>query len=216
MDDEFGKLIAALSRVYGFIKQTLSTMGIGMSSFISFLKTEQGKKLAEAALRSIGTQYLETQRVVVLGKNKIRVKLDAPPKLPFDGAEIEAHFGSGWVTVEKRKDGQLYVGGRKVILHVSECQKDGKKIKGYELCEELTGKTVLNANILDALLEFTHLIPEDWKEKTVFFWGTIYRNSDGYLCVRFLFWGGSRWHWCCYCLGGDFDGRDPAALLASS
>jgi len=37
----------------------------------------------------------------------------------------------------------------------------------------------MNANVLDYLLAHPELIPEDWKNKYVFFWGTIYRYSSG-------------------------------------
>src|SRR3989338_5260179 len=72
--------------------------------------------------------------------------------------------GMGWVTVEKRADG-LYVNGRKVILHVEPGQK--------HTCEVLGGETLLNAfrhrkpvlhpNLIDALLEYPHLIRDDEK-----------------------------------------------------
>lgn len=158
---------------------------------------------------------------VTLGPTTIKVNLDAAPKLPFSGAEVERHIGDGWAIVEKRSDG-LYVSGRKVIQHLSKRQQNGKSLKGYELREELTGKPILNANLLDALYENTHLIPEDWKKdeqgntRYIFFWGTIYRGSDGNLSVRYLFFNDGAWRRrYCRWLGRDWRGYDPAASLAS-
>lgn len=151
----------------------------------------------------------------------INVNFGFSPKLPFDGARIEKHLGTGWVPVEKRADG-LYVDGRKVVFHLSNRQQSGKRLKGYELRNELSGKPVLNANLLDALCENSHLISEDWKKdergniRYIYFWGTVYRNlrSDNlyvrYLCFRDGSWGRD-YGW----LGRDWGGHRPAAVLAS-
>ncbi len=63
--------------------------------------------------------------------------------------------------------------------------------------------SVLNSAVLDFLLAHPELIPEDWKEKEVSFWGTIYfeQNDDwrhpSRECVRTLFWNNtqSKWSW---------------------
>lgn len=151
----------------------------------------------------------------------INVNLGFSPKLPFDGAEIEKHDGTGWAPVERHTDG-LYVDGRKVILHLSKRQQGSKWIKGYELRDELSGKPVLNANILDALYENPHLIPEDWKRdekgnvRYIFFWGTIFRDPGTVsLYVRYLCFHGGSWGRDYFWLGFDWSDRDPAALLAS-
>ena len=167
------------------------------------------------------------ERIQVLSRTVILVDLNAPPELPFDGATIEPNtsstcrIGSGWVRVEKREDG-LYVDGRKVILYLSEQQKNGR-MSGHELREELTGKPVLllHPNILDALLEHPDFIPEDWKNdesensRCIFFWAVIFRGSDGALCVRCIFFYSRRWHWNYRWLGYGWDDLLPAALLAS-
>jgi len=159
-------------------------------------------------------------RVIKINETTIVVNLGAVPKLPFDGATMEQHIGEGWAIVEKRSDG-LYVSGRKVALHLSKRQQNGKWLKGYDLCEELTGKPVLNANVLDALYDNPHLIPEDWKKdewgniRYIFFWGTIYRNASGRLYVRDLCFFDGAWHRRCAWLAAGWGGVNPAALLAS-
>ncbi|OGZ09755.1 MAG: hypothetical protein A3D65_05515 [Candidatus Lloydbacteria bacterium RIFCSPHIGHO2_02_FULL_50_13] len=143
----------------------------------------------------------------------------ADPFVPT-GWSIELHTKSGLMKLERR-GAHLYLNGKKIVLFVSEKQQGGKTIRGRELREELSGKKVFNANVLDYLLAHPELIPESWKEKTngnttfIFFWGTIYRLSDGYLFVRCLLWLDGAWHWRSRWLGNDFYGHDPAALRAS-
>lgn len=132
------------------------------------------------------------------------IDCDAKPFIP-DGWKVEKH----------RKDGQLEWNAEKVSLYLSQLQKDGKYIGGNELRKELQGMFVYNANVLDYLLVHQELIPEEWKGKAVFFWGTIYRHSDGDLCVRFLRWDGVQWHWDYRWIGYDFYSVSPAVLRAS-
>ena len=132
------------------------------------------------------------------------VDCDAKPFLP-----------QGWKVEEHKKGGQLTLDMSKILLHLSSNQMNGKYIEGNKLCKELASEQVLNANVLDYLLAHPELIPEDWKGKYVFFWGTTYRNSHGNLCVRCLYWRGGAWRWDCHWLGGGFGGYSPAAVLAS-
>lgn len=155
-----------------------------------------------------------------VSETAINVNLGFSPRLPFDGAQIESPLGSGWAPVEKRADG-LYVDGRKVILHLSKRQQGSKWIKGYDLRDELSSKPVLNANILDALYENPHLIPEDWKKdeqgntRYIFFWGTIYRRAGGRLCVRYLCFSDGRLCRFYFWLDVGWYSDRPAAVLAS-
>jgi hypothetical protein len=80
---------------------------------------------------------------------------------------------------------------------------------------------VMNANVLDYLLANPDLIPEEWKKdekgntRYIFFWGTVYRRSNGNLCVRCLYWDDSGWYWSLRWLVIDFFGFYPAAVPAS-
>jgi hypothetical protein len=132
------------------------------------------------------------------------IDLDADPFVP-----------GGWTLEEHRKGGQFEWDSARVALYLSPEQQGRKVIKGDRLRDELKGKPVFNANLLDYLLANPQLIPEEWKGKFVFFWGTIYRDSDGCLYVRCLFWGGGRWYWDGSWLDGDWGGYFPAAVPAS-
>jgi len=147
-------------------------------------------------------------KLVLNGQAKIEVikcliDLDADPMIP-----------DGWKVEEHTKGGQFQFDLVKVSLHLDEQQKAGY-IVGRELRNKLQGRPVFNANLLDYLLTHTELIPEEWKGKTVFFWGTIYRSSDGCLIVRSLGWSGGRWDWSCLWLGGRLSDDCPAAVPAS-
>ena len=129
----------------------------------------------------------------------------------------------GWTVDEHQKGGQWKFDPKQVEFYLSSGQKgdDNKAIEGYKLRKELAGKPVLNANVLDYLLKNPHLIPEEWKKdgqgntRYIFFWGTVYRNRDGDLFVRYLYWYHGGWHRSYRWLGRGWDGRSPSALRAS-
>ena len=144
-----------------------------------------------------------------LGTHEIRemehmIDCDADPFLP-DGWKVEEHQRGGIVKWTQSL----------ISLHLEDGQKNGKWMKGDALRKALKGQKTLNANVLDFLLKHPELIPDEWKNKAVFFWGTIYRFSDGNLCVRYLSWDGDGWHWSYYWLDSDWDDSNPAAVRAS-
>ena len=144
---------------------------------------------------------------VIKGQAEIKVierliDCDAAPFVP-----------DGWSVEEHKKGGSLKFDSSKISLYLSKKQKKGT-IGGHDLREELANKPVMNANVLDYLLAHPELIPESWKGKAIFFWGTIYRSSGGGLCVRYLGSVGSEWDWSYRWLDSGFDSFDPAALAS--
>jgi len=81
-----------------------------------------------------------------------------------------------------------------LLLYLSKKQQQGI-IEGNKLKKELKNQKVLPANVLDYLLRHPEIIPEEWKGKIIFFWGTIYCNFNCNLFVRYLGWDGDRWDW---------------------
>ena len=139
-------------------------------------------------------------------KTKHIINTNKKPLLPkdYESWKIESHIKNGKVDLSK------------IELYLSEKQKTGY-IEGNDLLKELEGKNVLNANVLDYLLEHPDLIPSKWKGKHVYFWGTIYRDFDGGLCVRCLVSDGKSWDWRYYWLDDNFFGSfDPAAVAGKS
>ena len=119
----------------------------------------------------------------VLGREHL---IDCNPLNPWtkDGFTIEEH----------QKGGQWKFDPKQVEFFLASGQKDGKVIEGNKLRKELAEKSVMNANVLDYLLAHPELIPDGWKTdgngntRYIFFWGTVYRDRGGDLCVRCLDW----------------------------
>lgn len=160
----------------------------------------------EALLNKIGGE--DGMMAILSGRATIAyikhiINLDADPRTPYEGWSVEEH----------KKGGQFEWNSEKVKLFLSESQKTGS-IEGHKLRKELADQPVFNANILDYLLDNPRLIPEEWKEKMVFFWGTIYRDSDGNLFVRYLVWRGGSWEQSYSWLVNAFDTDDPAVVSA--
>lgn len=115
--------------------------------------------------------------------NKYIIDLDEDPFLEED-RNIEYHH----------RQGKIEWDATKAALHLAEGQKNG--ITGHELRNRFReGMLALNANALDYLLVFQMLIPEEWKGKTIFFWGTIYRGWLGGFFVRGLYYRGDNRGW---------------------
>lgn len=143
------------------------------------------------------TRFIQNgARVHIVGNHVINCSADPfiPEDLSPEGLSVEEH----------RRAGDFVWDPKKVLLYLSKIQKKGKVIEGNKLRKELSEKPVLNANVLDYLLAHPELIPEEWKRKQVFFWGTIYRTSAGHLFVRHLEYDGERWSWGCGWLGGTW------------
>ena len=132
---------------------------------------------------------------------KYLVDLDAKPYIP-----------DGWKVEEHQKGGQFKYDATKVELYLADEQKKGS-IQGNKLRQKLESKNPFNANLLDFLLAHPELIPDSWKGKFIFFWGTIYRCADGNLYVRYLHWSGDGWFWHFYWLEDDWYSAYPAAVL---
>lgn len=131
------------------------------------------------------------------------IDCDAAPFLP-----------NGWSVEKHTKGGQFEWNPTRVKLYLAKSQKPGKFVEGNQLRKELEGQKVLNANVLDDLLANPTFIPEEWKGKAVFFWGTIYRSRAG-LFVCYLGWNDGKWGRGCSWLGDNFYDNGPAAVLAS-
>ena len=216
-----GLLMSKVQDLYTTVRDTLGGMGIGMD-IIPWLAGDGKKSLVEK-LKALGTEFKNTQRIRLTGnKNLIWVNLDAPLKLPFDGAEPkpDQNAPSGWVKVELKK-GSLYVDGKKIVAHLDEGQKDGKVMQGHKLAEAPTGKSVEHPNILDALLELPHLVPDELKKdglgRTIYlyFWAVKFRDRDGGLYVRYGCWDGGAYRSDFRWLDGHWGGQGPAAVRAS-
>ena len=187
----------------------VSEISVGLAHELCITAVKAGFTSVELGNLAKNEEKMRQFRQVLLGHASVQViehliDCDADPFIP-----------NGWKVEEHQKGGAFKWNTSQVSLFLSEPQKRGRSIEGNKLRNTLKSEPVLNANVLDYLLAHPDLIPEDWKGKYVFFWGTIYRSSGGGLFVRCLFWGGGRWGWNCDWLDRGFGGDDPAALRAS-
>lgn len=140
---------------------------------------------------------------VVKGHAEIRhihfINCDAAPFIP-----------EGWGVEENRKGGVKHL-PENIVLYLAKKQEK-EIVSGYDLRKELADKPVFNANMLDWLLAHPELIPDSWKGQCVFFWGTIYRNPEGCLVVRYLYFGDNQWKWDYSLLDSYFYSNYPAAV----
>ena len=199
------------------------TLGVGLAQEIEHALNRNGfQSLEEVKALTVG-DFLGRVRGVQMGLYEIKpvehaVDLGADPFLP-DGWSVEEHQKGKFVKLERNGD-DLYLDGKKIEFWLSREQKRAV-VTGNILREKLRDKPVINANLSDYLLKNPHLSPEAWKKdengntRYIFFWGTIYRDADGSLCVRCLCWGGDRWIWLFLWLDDDFSDDNPAAVSAS-
>jgi len=199
------------------------TLGVGLAQEIEHALNRNGfQSLEEVKALTVG-DFLGRVRNVQRGVAEIKpvehaIDLGADPFLP-DGWKVEEHQKGKVVKLERKGD-DLYLDGKKIEFYLSKKQKGGS-IEGNDLRKELAKQPVLNANVLDYLREHPQLIPDAWKQdeqgntRYIFFWGTVYRYSDGDLCVRYLSWNDGAWSWSDDWLGIGWCDDDPAAVSAS-
>ncbi len=134
----------------------------------------------------------------------VLIDCDADPFVP-----------EGLTVVEHNKGGMYRFDSKKVALYRSEGQKK-RRIIGTDLKEELTDKSVLNANVLDNLLAKPWRIPRIWIGKDIDFWGTTYSHPKYGLCIRRLSYDYYRfkWKWFYHYLDSDFCYNELAILKA--
>jgi hypothetical protein len=121
--------------------------------------------------------------------------------------------------VEHQKRGKIKFSPSKFKLYITDEQK-GLQEKGTIIRRALKNKRVLNANILDQLIICPNLIPKEWKKertedgyvRVISFFGTIYADRDGTLCVRVLCWDGQKWY-DDFRLLDDYWGKDDPIVI---
>jgi hypothetical protein len=115
----------------------------------------------------------------------------------------------------KRVRGQVGFDPTEIGLYLDIRQRKCSLICGDRLREKLKDIPVCGVQYGDFLYANQHLIPEEWKRKrrSVFFWGTIYRDAVGDLCVRYLFWRRDEWHWGHHWLSDFWYSDAPTAVL---
>lgn len=140
------------------------------------------------------------------------IDCDTPPFVPYSGSK--------WI--HHRKGGQFFWDNKKVKLYWWGQQEDGVFYGRHDLSSlsrENSKFPVLNANMLDYLLDHPYLIPEEWKygkkgdRLIISFWGTHYVDHDRREYIRTLCFSGGHWEGGIKVLsGGSWGVCDPAVM----
>lgn len=135
---------------------------------------------------------------------------------------------NGWRVVHRIGNGRMVLDVGKIILH-----RENTRVRqgawnpscgGWNMIHVFKEKifqrevTVLNECVLEYLLAHPELIPENWKDKRVSFWGTIYlfhTHRHYRETVRALAWNENEKKWVSYMVNTDdgFQRNDFAATL---
>lgn len=127
----------------------------------------------------------------------------------------------GWSIPEKlqlqnRVRGLLIWNPENADLFLPQEQRSGGSI-GDDLYWELVTSCVFPSNLLFEFLkrENWRFIPKKWKEKKIFFWGTIYLDDKGEPCVLCLSWNGGGWDWLPYYFHYEWQIDSPALVYSN-
>ncbi|MFZ4632504.1 MAG: hypothetical protein ACOYL8_04905 [Patescibacteria group bacterium] len=135
-------------------------------------------------LIGLSKQDLSMLKLFAQGRAKIIIPEhvidgDVNPKISMSRSSI----------LEHKKIGKFVFDPSKIFFYEAKASPgskfDSEKF-GPELRDELKDKCVLPASVLDYLLDHQEIIPEEWKERDIYFWGTIFVDRDGYFYVRCL------------------------------
>ena len=145
------------------------------------------------------------------------VRLDLPPKAEdCGGSKLSIKHNSNKRPMKWNPE--------KVSLHLIKNQDNKHRLSVREVYEVVKNLPCYNANMLDFLLKKENqcLIPQSWKNKDVFFWGTIYScytagGTGELLWVRHLECQDDIWQSDIACVDYDVTVRDmgsddPAAI----
>lgn len=134
------------------------------------------KKLLQTLCEAIKIGGWKKEEVVVLINNLPKIHLVIRDIMGVVDSDAKPVVPDSWRLIKHRDNGALKWDEKKVSLYSSEGDEEYVFLK--ELCKILENKNVLNASFLYFLLENKHLIPKEWKEKMVVFWGTKCRPKD--------------------------------------
>ncbi len=189
---------------------TIDFANSGLQDFIVRNPKEAGRQF---------TAFLKNGGKIIVGESKI---------IPINHGRFNPNsllIGQGWnIWVDETDTRSIALTELDLtkVQHVT-MLKDGETyVNGEEKLRRLKESDYirLDADIFLTLWENQHLIPESWKERVnwntryIFFDGTVLRDSVGGRYVLCLFWSRGRWRWNVSWLMGNWDIRQPSAVLA--
>lgn len=91
-----------------------------------------------------------------------------------------------------KKGGEIIFDSSKIKLYNPICIESSKIVSIESVLKKVKyskNPAVLNANVLDYLLDNQEIIPDSWSDSwsdEIFFFGTVYRFTSGEPCIRTL------------------------------
>jgi len=174
----------------------------------------QIKTLSEGTVLGDVLQVINGRSEIKKIEHWIDTETDAKEFNTYNLAKVKRHEKS------KRFDFMM----AKMFLYQSPKQKKsgGKSIfvqeDGISLIKKLKTKSsegyiTLNGNVLEYLLEHQEIIPKEWRDKNIFFFGTEYYDFGGSGMFRFMHYNGRRWETSLRFNDGNFKKNDFIVLL---
>jgi hypothetical protein len=177
------------------------TLSVGLAHELEQAMNRNGGWNGGLIKQLVEGQNLSRVRDVLLGRALAAIPIvngDADPFIPDERFVLVEHKRSGQMELT-REGNTLCLNGRKIGF-LRSADNLRATVYGDDVREQVAGKTVLNGNVLDLLLENQYLIPEAWKTcsfgidyHTIVFWGTILRSPNGEHFTRGLSFNGKKW-----------------------
>lgn len=186
-----------LDGVFSEGQETMSMLSRDSRFTVELALRIRGEKGVERALDALHREFFP----LVTPNEPTLIDGDADPFIP-QGLKVDSH----------RKCG--VINPLRITLYTADVQNAGF-VNGADLGRELESRPVLNACVLDFLLDNPHLIPESWKGRLVVFWGTVYLDSSCSRVARYLGQFGGQWRWGCVGIYDDLDNRFSVTVSVS-
>lgn len=186
-----------------------------------------GDRLADAGLGTRDIQNLlrdkdKFEQALLLLKEEVKVTIRYP-LIDCDKDPVCPDYPRKLAFKEHIQQGKIQWNPDRMSLYLTEKQQEGKQVSGEIMQTIIMEQKVLNANVLDYLLENPEFVPKSWrgewrKRNKIFFWGTIYydRSRPDDLCVRYMsFEDIGEWVGRFYCISEiNFDHLKPSIIIA--
>jgi len=165
----------------------MSKFSIGQMNQLGDALERYGITPEEVTRFSSSSEILQGLLDVIRGRAKVVmfrhiINCNVDPEVP-DGWDVVDHI---------RGSDQFEWDRNRIGLHITRRKRVGGLYHGQPFGDEVQQDLrhrclrVPNANIVDYLIAHPELVPEEWGADRVMFWGTVYRNPEGRLYVRYI------------------------------
>jgi hypothetical protein len=149
------------------------------------------------------SQGVSSAKIYLLGLFNRKIDTNPDPFTP-EGLGVSLHVGHGNIVWDMKNIKPL---------RISDGQLSESGITGHQLLEEIKLVGVMNASVLDWLVNNKYYIPQKWQGKKIFFWGTLYETPGGNLFVRYLDCTGEEVSWTVLGLDKKLDANSYVLLV---